>query len=165
MPEFREHASLAGMWDGSHLAPAPEAVSATATVWFPLPLDDALPDAPPIWEGLRATPVAADEYVVHACPALIARVAFGDRVQVMTSGEGALVVTAVVATGGYASARLWFADGGESWQKSTELLAQAGCIVDVYSDHLVGISWPTQSSALAILDRLEAQGTLQYATA
>ena len=83
----------------------------------------------------------------------------------VASAEGALVVTAIVASDGYNSARLWFAEGGGSWQEPTELLAKAGCVVEVYSERLVGASWPEQSNVLPLLDRLEAEGSLQYATA
>ena len=146
--EFREHASLAAVWDGAQLVPAPEAAQADATVWFSLPPDPDFPDAPPLWEGLVATPASRDLYVVRACPALFAGVAFGDHVQVVASAEGALVVTAIVASGGYNSARLWLTEGGGSWQEPTELLAKAGCVVDVYSERLVGVSWPEQSNVL-----------------
>lgn len=84
--------------------------------------------------------------------------------QVISSAEGALVVTTVVARGGYNSARLWFADGGDSWQESTEVLAKAGCVVDVYSERLVGVSWPEQSDVVSLLERLDAEGSLEYAT-
>lgn len=165
MVEFREHTSLAAVWDGVQLVPAPEAARADATVWFSLPPDPDFPDTPPLWEGLIATPASSDSYVVRACPALFAGVAFGDQVRVVASAEGALVVTAIAASGGYDSARLWFAEGGCSWQEPTELLAKAGCVVDVYSERLVGVSWPEQSNVLTLLDRLEAEGSLQYATA
>lgn len=162
--EFREHASLAAVWDGVQLVPSPEAAAANATVWFSIPPDPDLPDAHPKWEGLIATPAPGDLYVVRACPALFGGVAFGDQVNVVASGEGALVVRSIVARGGYNSARLWFADGGDSWQKPTELLAKAGCVVDVYSERLVGLSWPKHTAVLAVLERLEAEGSLEYAT-
>ncbi|MFG6490832.1 DUF4265 domain-containing protein [Microbacterium sp. P03] len=164
MTDFREHPSLASIWDGTRLIPAPDALAADAQVWFVLPPDAEIEGAP-IWEALNASKVAEDTFTVCGCPALFAQVAFGDTVRVASSDEGALVVTKVVARGGYRSARLWFEDGGESWRQPSETLAAEGCVVDVYSEKLVGISWRDSNDLTLALERLEAEGVLVYATA
>lgn len=155
---------MASVWAGSRLVPSPAALAAEEVVWFVVPPDPDLPDAPLMWEALRATRTSADTFALCGCPALFGGVAFGDRVRAIGSGEGALVVTEVVARSGYDSARLWFEAGGVTWREPVEKLAATGCIVDVYSERLVGVSWPDSSDALATLEQMEADGVLMYAT-
>ena len=145
--------------------PTPAAVVAEETVWFAVPPDPDFPDAPLMWEALNATRTSAGVYVLRACPVLFAGVAFGDTVRVIASGEGSSVVAEVVARGGYYSARLWFEEGGVTWREPTEALAAAGCVVDIYSERLVGISWPASADVLKSVERMEAEGLLVYATA
>lgn len=64
------------------------------------------------------------------------------------------------ARSGYDSARLWFEEGGDTWREPTETLAAAGCVVDIYSEKLVGISWPASTDVLKSLERMEAEGLL-----
>lgn len=134
-------------------------------MWFAVPPDPDLPDAPQYWEALNASQVSEDTFVIRGCPALFARVAFGDVVRAVASGEGAMVVTGIVERGGYDSARLRFGNGGDSWRAPTEALAADGCIVDVYSDKLVGIAWPIAYEIENSLERMESEGLLEYATA
>jgi len=155
---------LACVWDGMRLVPAAEAKAAQATVWFTVPPEPDYPDAPMTWEALPASRLSDDTFAVCGCPALVSGIAFGDIVRVVASAEGALAVTEVVERGGYDSARLWFAEGGDSWRSPSETLAAAGCVVDVYSERLVGISWPASTDIHASLTRLEAEGFLEYAT-
>jgi hypothetical protein len=162
--EFREHPSLACVWNGTRLVPAAEAKAAEATVWFTVPPARDFPEAPTTWEALPASRLSDDTFSVCGCPVLFSGVAFGDTVRAIASGEGALAVTEVVERGGYDSARLWFAKGGDSWRSPTETLATVGCVVDVYSERLVGISWPTSTDIHASLRRLEAEGLLEFAT-
>ncbi|WP_084003613.1 DUF4265 domain-containing protein [Agromyces aureus] len=164
MTEFREHPSLASVWDGTRLVPISAAIAAEESVWFAVPPDPDLPDAPVLWEALNASRTSADTFVVCGCPVLFPGVAFGDTVRVIASGEGALVVTEIVARGGYDSARLWFEDGGVSWLEPTEQLAAEGCIVDIYTERLVGISWPSSTDLPKTLKRMEAEELLVYAT-
>ncbi|MFC9559601.1 DUF4265 domain-containing protein [Agromyces sp. NPDC056965] len=165
MTEFREHPSLASVWDGARLVPKSSAAAAEESVWFAVPPDPDFPDAPVLWEALNATRTSSDIYVLCGCPVLSAGVAFGDTVRVIASGERGLVVTEVVARGGFDSARLWFENGGVTWREPTEQLAAEGCIVDIYTERLVGISWPASTDVLETLKRMEAEGLLVYATA
>ncbi|MCD2444353.1 DUF4265 domain-containing protein [Agromyces sp. SYSU K20354] len=166
MDQFREHPSKACVWDGTQLVPVADATAAESVVWFVLPPDPDMPRDYAVWEALNATQVEHDVYRLCASPALFARVAFGDRVDVIRSGEGALVVTSIAGRGGYTSARLWFEDGGDTWRLPVESLAQAGCVVDIYSERLVGISWPSAlDEIIPSLERMESEGVLIYATA
>jgi hypothetical protein len=166
MDQYREHPSLARIWDGTRLAPAPDATAAESVVWFSVPSDPEAPQTSRTWEGLNARRIDGDVYAVCGSPALFAGIAFADRVHVVASLEGALVVTSIAGRGGYASARLWFERGGDTWRAPTEMLAQAGCVVDVFTERLVGISWPLASDGVMhTLERLESAGHLFYATA
>ena len=166
MDQYRQHPSKACVWDGEELAPAAEASAAESVVWFGVPPDPDLPRDYTVWEALNATHVDGGVYRVCASPALFAHVAFGDYVDVTRSGDGALVVTSIAARGGYSSARLWFEEGGDAWRAPVEQLAEAGCVVDLYSEHLVGVSWPsTLEHVPDALERMERDGVLAYATA
>lgn len=139
---------------------------AESVVWFGVPQDLDRPRDSAVWEALNATQVDENVYRVCASPALFAHVAFGDSVDVIRSGEGALVVTSIAARGGYSSARLWFEEGGDAWRAPVEQLAEAGCVVDVYSEHMVGISWlSTLEHVPDALELMEREGVLAYATA
>lgn len=147
------------------MVPAFEATEAQSVVWFGVPPDPELPQAFSLWEGLNATHVDGDVYRICASPALFAGVAFADHVDTVRSLEGALVVTSIAGRGGYLSARLWFEHGGDTWRVPTEALAQAGCVIDVFSERLVGISWPASvDSVIHALERFESEGRLVYAT-
>jgi hypothetical protein len=164
--QYRQHPSKACVWNGEELVPAVEASAAESVVWFAVPPDPDSPRDYAVWEALNATQVDDDVYRLCASPALFAQVAFGDSVDVIRSGEGALVVTSIAGRGGYSSARLWFGEGGGTWRAPTEQLAAAGCVVDVYSEHLVGVSWPaTLEGVPNTLELMEREGVLVYATA
>lgn len=164
--EYRQHPSKACVWNGEALVPAAEASAAESVVWFGVPPDSDIPREYAVWEALNATQLDDDVYRVCASPALFPHVAFGDSVDVIRSGEGALVVTSIAARGGYLSARLRFEEGGDGWRAPVEQLAEAGCVVDVYSEHLVGISWLAAIERVPdALERMEREGILAYATA
>ena len=166
MDQYRQHPAQACVWDGAQLVPAAEASAAASVVWFGVPLDPDLPRDHSVWEALNATMVDDDVYRLCASAALFGQVAFGDSVNVIRSAEGALVVTSIAARGGYSSARLWFEDGGDAWRIPVQRLARIGCVVDVYSDRLVGLSWPSSlDSVITSLGRMEREGVLAYATA
>ncbi|MDR6906085.1 hypothetical protein J2X63_001771 [Agromyces sp. 3263] len=166
MDQYRQHPSKACVWNGEELVPAAEASAAESVVWFVVPPDPDIPRDYAVWEALNAAQVEGDVYRVWASPALFAQVAFGDSVDVIQSGEGALVVTSIAARGGYSSARLWFEEGGGTWRAPVEQLAAAGCVVDVYSEHLIGVSWPATLERVSnALELMEREGVLVYATA
>lgn len=164
MNEYREHPSLAVVWNGERLTPAPEAAAAESTVWFAVPPEPDASQGPQYWEALNASRISDDTLVVRGCPALFGQVAFGDVVRVVASSENVWVVTEIVERGGFESARLWF-PGGDSWRAPSEALAAAGCVIDVYSEKLVGIAWPTRDDMRKTLESMEAEGILEYATA
>lgn len=164
MAEFREHPSLACVWDGARLAPSPDAAEADVTVWFALPpVPEASADEQ-VWEALRASSAGDGLYVVRGCSVLFSGVSFGDVVRAIPSAEGALAVTEIVERRGFESARVWFEDGEDSWRVPTEELAAMGAIVDVYTEKLVGISWPGSIDLGSRLRQLEGERRLAFAT-
>ena len=146
--KFVEHPSLAGAWDGSEFHVHPNARDADSDVWFVVPPDAGDPeDAPRTWEALRTKKVAADLHEICASPVFLEGVAFGDQFTTMTMADGIILPTTLVRASGMASGQVWIGENhNERWLPLAVALAAVGCVVDVYSEKLMGMSWPAAAS-------------------
>jgi hypothetical protein len=140
MPDqYREHPGVTCHALDGALVPIPAAQESDATVWFAIPTE---PDAPRIWEGLRARRSPGRETA--------------DEVAVIASGEGALVATAIVVDGGNYTFRIWQEDADEAALSQVAIeFAEMGCLIEGYSGHLLGLSCD-RALGQAVADELHA---------
>ena len=145
MPIYRRHSSKTGEWFEDRLRPSRLAIEADAEVWFVLPREG---NEDQVWEALDGTILSADLVELRAVPALTYGVGFGDKVTVIPSAEGFLVVNGVGERSTFATFRIWLGDEtpqSVTWQQATERFAQLGCLVDVYSEKLIALACEAQN--------------------
>lgn len=158
MPIHRRHPSFAGEWDGLELVPSRLAVEADAEVWVALPTEG---EAEQVWEALNGRFIRPGIIEIRSVPVLAYGLAFGDRVSVVRSAEGALVATGIHERGSFGTFRLWLGERAEleeSWRPIAEKYAKLGCLVDVYSEKLVAVACPEDRVA-RIRDTLDSQAS------
>ncbi|MEV4263529.1 DUF4265 domain-containing protein [Kribbella sp. NPDC049584] len=136
-----------------------------STVWFAIPTE---PDAPRIWEGLRARRSPGRETAeICAVPLFAYDLNFGDEAAVIASGKGALVATAIVVDGGNYTFRIWQEDADETALSQVAVeFAEMGCLIEGYSGHLLGLSCD-RALGQAVADELHAgerDGRFTYET-
>ena len=166
MPDqYREHPGVTCHALDGALVPIPAVQESDATVWFAIPTE---PDAPRIWEGLRARRSPGRETAeICAVPLFAYDLNFGDEVAVIASGEGALVATAIVVDGGNYTFRIWQEDADEAALSQVAIeFAEMGCLIEGYSGHLLGLSCD-RALGQAVADELyagERDGRFTYET-
>ena len=122
-------------------------------VWFATPDDDS-DDC--VWEAINADRVHNDVVELRAVPALTYGVAYGDRIEVVSSSEGPLVATRILKRGEYATFRIWLGTVDDSvltWRDIAERFARLGCLIDVYSERLIALAALREAST-AVMDAL-----------
>ena len=145
MPIYRRHSSKTGQWVEDRLQPSRLAIEADAEVWFALPRDG---NEDQVWEALNGRIIGADLVELRAVPALAYGVGFGDKVTVIPSAEGFLVVNGVGERSRFTTFRIWLGEEtpqSVTWQQATERFAQLGCLVDVYSEKLIALACEAQN--------------------
>ncbi|MFE6735336.1 DUF4265 domain-containing protein [Microbacterium sp. NPDC057650] len=136
---YRRHPSRVTSWSAGALAAIPPTVD-EVEVWFALPSEGSDEQ---VWEALNAERVEDDVVALRGVPVLAEDLAYDDRVQFIQSAEGALVATRLVAAGEFATFRVWLGDADPSvvtWRAVAERLAKLGCLIDVYSEHLIALA-------------------------
>lgn len=147
--KYLEHPSLTGHFRDGQLTPMPEAEMANTTVWFALPPDD----GPQVWEGLRAASQPDGSFVLCAVPLFAYDLNFGDQVAAIASAEGALVATEILDDRRHFTFRVALHDGGASVQEVVETFGTMGCLIEGWSDSLVGLGCDA-ATAQSVADRL-----------
>jgi Domain of unknown function (DUF4265) len=161
---YKEHPSPTGRFEAGQLVPVPEASAADTIVWWRLPPEA---DGIQVWEGLSAQRLTDDRAVVRAVPLFAYDVGYGDEVFVADSAEGGLVVTGVASDHGSYTFRVWLGDGaGDDVRAVVREFGELGCLIEGYSDKLVGLSCgPEQARTVAdALHQAEQLGRLTYET-
>ncbi|BBH17737.1 hypothetical protein Back2_20240 [Nocardioides baekrokdamisoli] len=104
---------------------------------------------------------------VRAIPLFAYDLNYGDEVAVMSSDEGALVATSVVADKGRYTFRVWREDGdAEVMHAVISDFGEMGCAIELYRDHLLGLACE-RASVQAVADALSAgekSGSFVYET-
>lgn len=158
MPIYRRHSSKAVEWTEGELVPSRLAEEADSEVWFHLPPEG---EGVQIWEALNGRLTETGLVELRAIPALAYGVAFGDQVSVVPSAEGSLVVDSVRQRGPYATFRIWLGEErslAARWRLIAENYAQLGCLVDVYSEHLIALAC-LEDRVGAVREALESQAS------
>jgi len=146
---YLEHPSLKARFRDGQLTPAPEAEMADTTVWFALPSDG----GPQVWEGLRAATQPDGSFALCAVPLFAYDLNFGDRVSAIASAEGPLVATGVLDDRRHFTFRVALHEGGVSVQEIVETFGAMGCLIEGWSDSVVGIGCEA-ASAQSVADKL-----------
>ncbi|MCS5732310.1 DUF4265 domain-containing protein [Herbiconiux daphne] len=158
MPIYRRHASKTAEWSGRELVPSPLAAESDSEVWFALPREG---EGDQIWEALNGRLTETGLVEVRAAPALAYGVAFGDRVSVIRSAEGPLLVNEICERGSFGAFRIWLGEDealAARWKSVAEKYAELGCLIDVYSEKLVALACP-QDRVTSVRDALESQAS------
>jgi len=164
--EYKQHPSPTGHLIAGQLVPVPESVAATETVWFALPGEDAETQ---IWEGLAAeTTETKDRVKLRAVPLFAYDVNYGDEISVVASAEGPLVATGITKDAGNYTFRAWMPEhaGGAALSDVVTVFGELGCLIEGYSDQLVGISCSRENAlqVSAALEAAEQEGRFTYET-
>ena len=159
---YRQHPAPTGQFVDGSLRPVAAATSADALVWFPL----AEENGECVWEGLAATSEPDGWFVVRAVPLFAYNVNFGDKVTAMASAEGGLVATGIVEDGGNFTFRVALHEGGVALREVVEQFGSLGCLIEGWSESLLGLGCPPSlaQTVADLLDEAEARGALQYET-
>jgi hypothetical protein len=143
MDRYLRHPSFAARWSGTDLAPVQSSVSADAEIWAGW-----TENGEAIWEAFNATMIDEDAAIIRAVPAYAYGLNFGDKVSVIASAEGPLVINDISARGDQTTFRIWLgADPDPSlWRRVAESYAQSGCVIDVLSARLIALSCAASDS-------------------
>jgi hypothetical protein len=152
MSQYLEHPTPTGYFQSGELVPVPQAERADTTVWFALPPEGGRH----MWEGLRAATQPDGSFVLCAVPLFAYDLNFGDRVAAVASAEGPLVATNVLEDGRYFTFRVALHSGGASLQQVVATFGSMGCLIEGWSDSLVGLGCDA-ASAQAVADGLSRE--------
>jgi len=170
--QYKQHPSPTGHLIGGQLVPVPEAVASTETVWLVLPIESRFRlrmRKGRIWEGLAAEATEAkDRVIVRAVPLFAYDVNYGDELSVVTSAEGPLIATGITKDAGNYTFRAWMREdaGDDEFQDVVTQFGALGCLIEGYSDRLIGLSC-SPINAHDVADALEMagqEGRLTYET-
>jgi len=159
---YRQHPAPTGQFVDGSLRPVPAATSADALVWFPL----AEENGERVWEGLAAASEGDGWFVVRAVPLFAYDLNFGDRVTAVASADGALVATGIVEDGGNFTFRVALHEGGVALREVVEQFGSLGCLIEGWSESLLGLGCPPSLAqpVAELLHEAEARGDLRYET-
>ena len=160
---YKHHQSPTGHLIAGQLVPVPESVAATETVWLVLPIATRFRlklRKDRVWEGLAAeTTEAKDRVKLRAVPLFAYDVNYGDELSVVTSAEGSLVATGITKDAGNYTFRVWTHEnaGGDAFRDVVTRFGALGCLIEGYSDRLIGLSCSPEN-AQDVADALEMAG-------
>jgi hypothetical protein len=133
--------------------------------WFPVEKDSTTRN----WEQLWCKQLAPNRFELCCIPFFVRDLALGDEVETEPEEGRHYTIQRVVKPSGHWTFRVWF---GNSSQPNAlgEVLAeihQLGCLMEFYSENLLGVSAPSISHAQALTELLsgkEQLGHLEYET-
>jgi hypothetical protein len=122
-----------------------------------------------IWEQLWSRQIAEDRFEICCIPFFVRNLALGDEVETATENDQSYVVQRVINPSGHFTFRVWFGDSPNSVAREEVVkeLLRHNCLMEWYSQNLLGVDATTSNHAQAVADYLyqkEQESLLIYET-
>ena len=116
------------------------------------------------WEQLWARQIENQKFEIYCIPSFAYDLALGDIVETNKKNK----VTRVVERSDYFTIRIWFFEHAADKREYIEKKIQSsGCLMEVYSDHLSGVSSNSEKvkrRLIKTLEKFEKNGWIEYET-